>query len=209
MFPADRPPLTPAERADIRDAIAAAERKTIGEIFVVVAAASDDYRFIPLVWSTLIALLVPLPLIFLTLWPALTICLIQLLVFIALTLVLSIPTVRIAVVPSSMKQNRAHGLAVEQFLAHGLHTTEARTGVLVFISLAERHAEIVADAGIAAKVSQDVWDEIVGRLIADIRAGQLGAGLIATVGRAGDILAAHFPPRPRDRNELPNDIVLL
>jgi putative membrane protein len=215
-------PLNDAERLRIRDAIAAAESQTIGEIFVVVARESDDYRPIPILWATLIALAVPLPLIaydLLARWDtgavefgilsAPWIYLIQLCVFIVLALVLSIPAVKLLVVPRRVKLARAHGLAVEQFLAHGLHTTEARTGVLIFVSLAERYAELIADAGIAKKVEQAVWDEAMAALIAEIKAKRLAEGLIAAIERSGAVLAQHFPPRPRDRNELPNDLVIL
>jgi len=149
--------LNEADRGRIRQAVAAAEAKTAGEIFTVVAEESDDYRFIPILWATLIALIVPLPLIFLTLWPASLIFLIQLAAFVVLALVFSHPAVRPAVVPPGVKHGAARALAVRQFLAHGLHTTEARTGVLIFVSLVERHAEIIADAGISAKVDDAVW----------------------------------------------------
>lgn len=193
----------------VRDAIAAAESQTAGEIFVVVARASDDYRLVGLLWATLAVLFVPLPLIFLTLTPALHIYLVQLAVFVVVSLLLSLPPLHIAVVPGTLKRARAHARAVEQFLARGLHTTEARTGVLIFVSLAERYAEIIADTGIAAKVEQRVWDAIIAGLVAETRAGRLGAGLVQAITRAGDVLAAHFPPRPGDVNELPNDLILL
>ena len=201
--------LNEADRGRIRQAVATAEAKTAGEIFTVVAEESDDYRFIPILWATLIALIVPLPLIFLTLWPASLIFLAQLAAFVVLALVASHPAGRPAVVPPAVKHGAARSLAVRQFLAHGLHTTEARTGVLIFVSLAERHAEIIADAGISAKVDDGVWQAAMERLLAEIRAGRLADGLIAAIESTGTVLARHFPPRPGDRNELPNDLVLL
>jgi putative membrane protein len=201
--------LSDQDRARVRDAIAAAEAKTAGEIFVVVSTASDDYRFLPLLWATLAALFVPLPLVFLTLVPALQIYLVQLAVFAVFAVGLSLPPIHILFVPRPVKRARAHARAVEQFLAHGLHTTEARTGVLIFVSLAERYAEIIADTGIAAKVEQLVWDETIARLIAETGAGRLADGLVQAIERAGAVLAAHFPPRPGDVNELPNDLILL
>jgi putative membrane protein len=203
------PSLSEAERARIRDAIAAAETRTAGEIFVVVARVSDDYRLVPILWATLVALAVPLPLIALTLLAATTIYLVQLAVFIVLAIVLSLPPIHIHTVPRSVQRGRAHDRAVEQFLAHGLQMTEARTGALVFVSLAEHHAEIVADAGIAAKVPQSVWQDAVAALVGEIRAGRLGDGLVSAVGAVGAVLAAHFPPRPDDRDELANDVILL
>jgi len=197
------------DRARIRDAVAAAEAKTAGEIFVVVAAASDDYRLVPLLWATLAALFVPLPLVFLTLVPALQIYLGQLGAFVVLSVLLSLPPLHIAVVPPALKRARAHARAVEQFLAHGLHTTEARTGVLIFVSLAERYAEIIADTGIATKVEQKVWDAAIGKLIDETRAGRLAEGLVQAIADAGAVLATHFPPRSGDVDELPNDLVLI
>ncbi len=201
--------LSEGDRARVRDAIAAAEARTAGELFVVVARVSDDYRFIPLLWATLAALAVPLPLLFLTLWPAGEIYAIQLAAFVVLAILLSVPPLHMLAVPNSVKRARAHERAVEQFLAHGLQMTEARTGVLIFVSLAERAAEIVADAGIAARVPQSAWDEAMGGLITEVRDGRLGDGLVAAVGAVGAVLTAHFPPRPGDRNEIANDVILL
>jgi putative membrane protein len=201
--------ISDVDRVRVRQAVAAAEAKTIGEIFTVVAEESDDYRFIPILWATLVALVVPLPLIFLTLLPASLIFLIQLVAFIVLALGFSLPDVRPRMVPPGVKHAAARALAVKQFLAHGLHTTEARTGVLIFVSLAERHAEIIADAGIAAKVDGAVWQAAMDKLVAEVSAGRLADGLIAAIESTGAVLARHFPPRARDRNELPDDIVLL
>ena len=176
---------------------------------MVVAKASDDYGFVALLWATLAALVVPLPLIFLTRVPAVQIYAAQLAVFVVLAIVLSLPSVRPLVVPRTMKTREAHRLAVDQFLAHGLHMTEARTGVLIFVSLAERYAEVVADAGIAAKVKQADWDGLIGQLLARVRAGELAAGLVEAVGVSGRLLADHFPVGAGDRNEIVNDVVLL
>ena len=118
--------------------------------------------------------MVPAPLIYFTLWPASLIYLSQLVAFIAATFVLSLPAIRIHVVPTRTKHQRAHAQAMQQFVAHGLHQTENRTGVLIFASVAERYAEIVADAGINAKVQREVWDNAIGALIAGIRDGRAG-----------------------------------
>ncbi|HVY19986.1 MAG TPA: TPM domain-containing protein [Bauldia sp.] len=202
-------PLSDAERARVRDAVASAEAKTAGEIFTVVAEQSDDYRFVPLLWAMLAALVVPLPLIFLTLWPASLIFSAQLAGFAVLAIVLSLPPVKMAVVPASVKRDAVRAMAGHQFLAHGLTNTERRTGVLIFVSLVERQAEIIADTGIAAKVSADVWQAAMDQLLAEVRAGRLADGLIAAARISGKVLADHFPPRPDDRDELPDDVVIL
>ncbi|MEJ0011298.1 MAG: TPM domain-containing protein [Bauldia sp.] len=202
-------PLSDDERRRVREAATAAEKKTAGEIFAVVAEESDDYRFVPILWATLAALIAPLPLIFLTLWPASLIFAVQLGVFVVVAVVLSLPAVKMAVVPASVKRDAVRSLAERQFLAHGLTLTEARTGVLIFVSLAERRAEIIADTGIAAKVDAGVWQAAMDELIAGVRAGRLADGLIAAVDATGAVLARHFPPRVGDRDELDNDVVIL
>jgi putative membrane protein len=126
-----------------------------------------------------------------------------------LAAVLSFPPVKMGVVPVSVKRDAVRALAGRQFLAHGLTNTEARTGVLIFVSLAERQAEIIADTGIAAKVDANVWRAAMDRLVTEIRAGSLADGLIAAVEMSGAVLAEHFPPRPHDRDELADDVVIL
>ena len=96
---------------------------------------------------------------------------------------------------------------MRQFFAQGLHQTENRTGVLIFASLAERYAEIIADAGINAKVAPDVWDNAVAALIDGMRRDQPGDGFVAAIEQCGAVLALHFPPGALNRDELPNKLV--
>src|SRR5262245_33017613 len=195
------------DRARITDAIRAAETKTSGEIFCVIARHVSDYRVVPIAWAAALALAVPAPLIYLTLWPAVVIYLVQLIVFIVAVLVLWLPAIRYRIVPRRTQHARAHAAAMQQFFAHGLHQTENRTGVLIFASVAERYAEIVADAGIHAKVGPAVWDEAIAALIGGIKAGQPGDGFVAAIERCGAVLAQHFPPGALNRDELPNKLV--
>lgn len=199
--------ISQAEKARITDAIRAAEARTAGEIFCVIARCSSDYRLVPLAWAAALALVVPAPLIYFTLWPAAVIYLVQLVVFIAAALALSLPAIRFHIVPRRTQHERAHAEAMRQFFAQGLHQTENRTGVLIYASLAERYAEIVADAGIHAKVTSAVWDQAIAALVAGMREGRPGDGFVAAVERCGAVLAEHFPPGALNRDELPNKLV--
>ena len=136
-----------ADKARVSAAIRKAELGTAGEIFCVIARHSSDYRLVPLCWAASIALLVPLPLIYLTRWSVAVVYLLQLTVFLVAALVLSHPKLRFHIVPRRARHDRAHAEAMRQFFAQGLDKTEHRTGVLIFASTAERYAEIVADAG--------------------------------------------------------------
>lgn len=199
--------ISQAEKARIIDAITVAEAKTAGELFCVIAHASSGYSLVPVAWAALVALTVPAPLIYLTTWPAGLIYLVQLAAFIVTAAVFSLPAIRFRVVPNQAMRERAHVEAMRQFLAQGLHLTEHRTGVLVFVSVAEHYAEIVADSGINAKVVPAVWQDAVDAAVAAIREGRIGDGLVAAVERCGAVLAEHFPPGAINRDEVPNKVV--
>jgi putative membrane protein len=201
--------LTEHDRARIIAAIRAAEARTSGEIYCVIAQASGSYLLVPMAWAALIALALPFPLIYFTLWPASVIYLLQLLLFLAAVFALSSARVRLLIVPRRAKRDRAHAEAIRQFLARGLHQTESRTGVLIFVSVAERYAELVADAGIDQKVPPGAWDEAVKVLIAGIKQNRPADGFIAAIEKCTEILALHFPPGATNRDELPNHVIEL
>jgi putative membrane protein len=112
-------------------------------------------------------------------------------------------------VPRRWQYRHAHDNALKQFLARNVHITAERTGVLIFVSLAERYAEIVADAGISAHVGQNVWDEIVAALVDHARRDDLASGFVSAIGRVGELLAAKFPVTGTDVNELDDHLVEL
>jgi putative membrane protein len=201
--------VTEADQKRIADAITEAERKTSGEIVAVIAPVSSQYLHAPFLWAALVALAVPWPFVFWTWWPIQHIYVLQLTVFAVLVAVLTRQPVRLALVPRRIKHARAHRRAVEQFLAQNLHTTAGRTGVMIFVSAGERYAEIVADAGINAKVEPAAWQDAVDAMIAAIKARRAADGFVTAVERCGALLARHFPPGAINRDELPNKLIVM
>lgn len=197
------------EEERISAAISAAERKTSGEIVAVVTESSESYLYVPFLWAAIVALFVPWPLIHFTWMPVQYIYLIQLAVFALLVLLLWPKRVRTALVPRSCRHAHARRRAVEQFVVQNLHTTKGRTGVLIFVSVAERHAEILADTGIAGKVPEGTWQEIVDRLTSEIGHGRAADGFVHAIKSTGAHLAKHFPPGTADPNELPDHLIVL
>lgn len=193
----------------ISQAIAHAEAKTSGEILAVVASESDSYLYAPFLWAALAALAVVWPLIYFTWMTVQWIAVIQLLVFAGLALILSSRPLRYRLVPRAILTERAHARAVEQFLVQNLHTTAGRTGVLIFVSVAERYAEILADAGIHKKVPEGTWQRIVDELTSQIGAGQTTDGFVSAIEHVGKHLAEHFPPGSAPSNALPNHLIVL
>ncbi len=199
--------ISEADNRRIVEAIRAAEAKTSGKSTAssrAPAASTTWCRSRGRHWSRFA---VPWSLIHFTKWPAGIIYLVQLAAFIAAALALSLPMIRFRIVPKRRLHGRAHVVAMQQFLAQGIHLTEKRTGVLIFASVAERYAEIVADSGINAKVTPDAWAGAVAAMVSAIKAGRPGDGFVAAIELCGAQLARNFPPGELNPNELPDRVV--
>lgn len=227
--------LTPEDREAVQAAVRAAEARTRGEIFCVAAAQSSEYRETPLAWAAGAALLAPAVLLLAGVevslpealdagWTAAQAgemaeaaargalsgaILLQGLLFALVLILVSIAPVRRILTPEGLKRHRVRRRAQEQFLAHNLHVTRERTGVLIYVSLEERMAELLADEGVAQKVDAQVWAQAMGALTEGMRQGRAGEGFARAVALCGDVLAEHFPPREENPNELSDVLVEL
>ena len=201
-------PISDEDRAAIAAAIRTAEQNTSGQIVCVLMRSASEYFYVPVLWAALFGLVSPWPLIVLTEWSVQRIFLVQILVFAVALLILSWPPLRVALVPRAVRRARAHRAAVEQFFARGLTRTRERTGVLIFVSLAERYARIIADEGIASKVSNRDWQLAVDALTAHMRDGRIAQALVAAIQQCGAVLADHAPPTGTG-NELPDRIYVM
>ena len=206
-------PISAEDHDRIAEAIRTAELKTDGEIYCVVARASDGY-FFPAAFTATIGLFVAslavaygLEAWWLTIrLPHFVVA--QLLALACVSALLwAVPGLRIHMVPRRLRYQAAHANAIKQFLARNVHRTAARTGVLVFVSIAERYAEVVADSGIDAKVGQHVWDGVVRDLTAHAGDDRLADGFVKAIEQVGAVLAEHFPVTPGDTNELDDHLV--
>ena len=196
-------PISDEDRAAIAAAIRTAEQNTSGQIVCVLMRSASEYFYVPVLWAALFGLVSPWPLIVLTEWSVQRIFLARVAVFAVALLILSWPPLRVALVPRAVRRARAHRAAVEQFFARGLTRTRERTGVLIFVSLAERYARIIADEGIASKVSNRDWQRAVDALTAHMRDGRIAQALVAAIQQCGAVLADHAPPTGTG-NELPD-----
>jgi putative membrane protein len=203
--------FTPEDKARITAAIHAAEKSTSGEFVAVVARASDHYVTLPLLWSAILSLLVPGACLLAGVsvrWVHLY--QIQLLVFIVLTvLLLSVPGLHLKLVPRHVKHTHASRLAQAQFYAQGVQLTPHHSGVLLFVSLAERYVEIVADKGIHERIGEARWKAIIDGFVAHVRRGRVTDGFVEAIGACGAAMAEHYPPDPTEINELSDGLVEL
>ena len=201
--------LSPQDRQRISAAIQAAERRTTGEIVCVLAQSSVESTALSIVLAALAALALPWLLVGLTTLPVLIMLSLQLALFLVLAAILSLPRVRAGLLPRATRQAIAHRVAMEQFMLRGIGRTEGRTGVLVFVSLAERYARIIADEAIAARVAQTEWQSAIDALIDHMRQGRIADGFVEAIERCGGVLATHFPAKADERSELPDRIYLI
>jgi len=202
--------LSPDDRRRVEQAIRDAEARTSGEFVAVIARASDTYLFAPIAAAAAAAFATPFALWLLGVASAFApLYAAQLAVFVALAALLRWTPATMLLVPRAVKLARARRLAHEQFHNLGLNGTRGRTGVLLFVSQAERYVEILADRGINEAVPPGTWEGVIADFTLKVRAGRSADGYIAAVTACGDLLARHFPRAPEDKDELPNVLVEL
>ncbi|MHA7819487.1 MAG: TPM domain-containing protein [Erythrobacter sp.] len=219
--------LTPEEHNIVTSAVAEAENNTSGEIVTVLADRSDGYSEVALWWSagiafTAMSLFAAFPRPFLDLWDSLiggwshewttgeiasmTIAL-GLITFLGARAVQLWEPLKFALVPGPVRTSRVHEQAIKHFKVGAERRTTGRTGVLIYLSMREHRAEIVADESIASKVDAEVWGEAMGDMLIEIRQGRIAEGMAAGVRDVGWVLAQHFPRSDDDVNELPDRLI--
>ncbi len=201
--------FTAEEKERIHQAVVAAERRTSGEIVPMIVGASGRYAeveitglIVGLVAGTLAAFRLGDP------WAPVQSLLARPLLGAALGFALCyIPAIKRRLIPKRRIDEAVHERCLAAFTAHGLHYTKAHTGILILISLLERRVQILADRGINEKVPPGTWDEIVSLETSGLKSGRACDAFCQAIQRCGDILAAHFPRSPDDRDELEDKLV--
>jgi len=99
--------------------------------------------------------------------------------------------------------------AIEVFSHQRLWDTEHRSGVLIYVLLADRDVEIVADRGVHKKVGAQEWERVCRRMEAAFREGRYEAGAVTGIQEVTRLLAEHFPASMTRTRELPDRPVVL
>lgn len=201
--------LEPGERARIAAAIRALEARSTGEIVCVLAEQSADSHALPLLIAAIGALALPWPLVAFTALPVTTILALQIAAFAALLIPLSLPRARVMLIPRQARRAMAFRVATEQFLTRSISRKRDRSGVLIFVSLAEHYVRIIADEGVAARVPQSEWQEAVDALVAHMREDRVADGFVAAIERCAAVLAREFPSATGGAGELPDRIYFI
>lgn len=213
-----RSQLSDSDQERIREAVAAAELQTSGEIVPYLVSRSDSYA--ETYWKGAVGGALALSAVHLlltwlyagwglewlfTFWS----------VFISVLLggVLGVGVVALAkplrrwLIGENTLARRTHRRAKEAFLEEEVFDTVERTGILLFVSLFEHRIVVLGDAGISAKVEQDEWDGLVDLMRADIGDGRLADGFVGAIERCGELLQRRGVKRREDDvDELPDDL---
>jgi putative membrane protein len=219
--------LSEADHKQVSAAVAAAEAHSAGEIVTIVTDRSDGYTDVALAWAVIAAVTA---LTALSIWPDFYLGIydrllgdwgsewthrgvlafaaaVTVIKFIGAMLVQLWQPLKFWLIPKIVKAARVRARAVTCFKVGAERRTHGRTGILIYVSLSEHRAEIVADAAIASKVSPEVWGEAMAAMLGHIRAGRLADGLVAGIDKVGAVLAEHFPRAEDDTNELPDRLI--
>lgn len=224
--------LTEDQHHRIEEAVTAAESHTWGEIVCVVAGEASDYREVGLAWATIVSLVLPPITLVLGIHPLLltaspaswsasqagsvhaqiafalsAYAMIQVLLFVVVWGLVSIPKVRQLVTPTFIKRERVRATAVAQFQSAAAGRTDARTGVLIFVSVGERQVEVIADKAIHDIAGQAMWDQVVASVQAGMATGDPASGIIKAVEMVGVVLKKHFPHEGADVNAISDAVI--
>jgi putative membrane protein len=121
----------------------------------------------------------------------------------------NIPAVDRLLVPRGVRAQAVQSRAEGFFMQSGVCNTRDRSGVLIFMSYLEREVRIIADVGISAKISNDLWGLIAEDFAAGIGREDTEAAFIRAVERCGELLARHFPAQKSNPDELGNHLIIL
>lgn len=219
--------LDDSGRKLVADAVTEAESETSGEIVTVLADRSNGYTDVALLWAagaafTAMSVFAALPRPFLDLWDRLIggwghewstgelasmVIALGLITFLVVMLVQQWEPLKFTLIPAPTKTIRVHNQAVRHFKVGAERRTTGRTGVMIYLSMHEHRAEIVADESIAGKVPPEVWGEAMGDMLCHIRKGHIAEGLAIGIRDVGFVLAQHFPRSEDDQNELPDRLI--
>ena len=201
----------PGNAQRITDAVKQAEGGTAGEIVPYVVSYSDHYE--EAMWrggflcTTLVLVGILAFRSFTAIWlpQGLTPILLSVLLAqgLGMTLVFFVPSLKRLFAGPALLERRVTQQAKEAFVAEEVFNTRDRSGILIFVSFLEHRVIVMADTGIDSKVPQSQWQEVVQLIVDSIRAGKVADGLVAAIGRCGELLRQHgVSIRPEDANEL-------
>jgi putative membrane protein len=199
------------EKEGISQAIKAVEKRTIGEVAVILVEQSDPYpegEFLgSLLLGGLLAFVLTLAFFHGQIWFLIPLHL--LFAFPLYLLLKRMPGLKIPFVGPRRIEEAVRRRALQAFYEKGLYKTRGNTGVLFFLSLLEHKVWILADKGIYEEIKQEKLNQFAGQVSGGLKEGRSVQALVEAIREAGDLLAEHFPVTAGDTDELPDEVQTL
>lgn len=205
--------LSKEDIAAIEKAIEQAEHGTNGEIVPVIVGRSSVAGHIPLSLTLLFTLTIVIAEIpysqwlwvtpWIWLWPVLLVAL-----YLISCALAKLPWVQKVFVPERDEVFQVHQRAQLEFYTNRIHRTQGNTGILLFVSVMEKKAVILADEGIAKKLPPGTWDDMLAELRSHLHKGRWGPGFQKAIQDCGQLLKTHFPINGEVENELKNHLII-
>ena len=176
-------------------------------LFRSVAQRSSSYAAYPALWAACAALIAG--------WIAALydpdvmashLIFIQALTLVGAAVLLHFTPLGMLLVPPGVKRGRAAAMARVEFTRLVHNRTQGKDGVLLYLSLSERYVEIIADDTVAAEIAQERWQKTIDDFRARARRTPLSDNLVLMIEECAAVLAARFPAKPGQINELPNKV---
>ncbi len=209
--------FTDQEKERIKQAVQDLEKVTSGELVPYFVPSSDKYEETSWYSSAVVGLFALVVIAFLsytwTLPVQLTpidtsLIVIGLMLIGFLTPILFPFTIRWITSRETLEQ-RVYQRAIEAFLEEGIHKTQDKIGILIFVSKLEHKVIVLGDEGISRKVSPDDWQDIVDTVVGGIKEKEIGDGLVKAITKCKELLLSHgFKTRSDRPNELSDDLRL-
>ena len=210
--------LTEQDKHAVQACVSEVEKSTSGEIVPMVVSSSYHYPMSNMIGALIIALLISIcvALVYsirkswggmtaMDIWLFPAVFAVAFLLF--HELVKRVPWLKRIFITKAEIAEEVEEAALTSFYRNGLNNTRDRTGILIFISVFEHKAYILADEGINAKVDKSVWQQVIDMVVNGIKQHKQAEGICKAVRRCGQLIREHFPIKADDTNELGNLII--
>lgn len=190
--------MEPAQKAQLKAALAAIGKKTSARVGLTVVPVSDKYPLYPIVFGALsgiavlggLAILAPDVSLRTGFYATAATVL-------AVTLIADMwMGLRLALIPKGAKLWECWEMAHRSFASRILARNDRVTGVLLFVSLGEHYVEVVTDRDVDLHIPQSVWDVLIREFAASAKQNHIGEGLTRLVEATADTLAPYYPAKP-------------
>lgn len=197
------------EMVRIQERTRSVERRTIGEVVVMVVDSSDPYLEAEILGGmlagSLLSLILTISYFYSSIWVYIPLSFI--LFFPSWFLFNKFPSLKTPFIGLRRKERAVMERAVRAFYEKGLYKTRKNTGVLFFLSLLEHKVWVLADSGIYEKIDQETLNRFAKNVSQGIKDGRACDALCDAIKEAGELFARHFPVIPGDIDELSNEVI--